>query len=224
MQSEAGHTPEGMRADAEVDLLGVLAYGELTAFNRLAADAWLAPTLSGRAALARMAAAEIGHFGRLVERLETIGVSPDEAMEPFVAPLDAFHESTLPGTWLEGLVKAYVFDGIAADFYSEIAGWLPVPTHDLVLDVLKDTGYAAFAVHEVTSAIGTDDRLGARLSLWSRRLLGEALSQAQHIAAERDALTELIITESGDLTGVGALFRRLTDAHSARMRTLGLSG
>ena len=47
-------------SSAVVDLLGVLAYAELTAFDRLAEDARLAPTLGGRAALARMAAAEIG--------------------------------------------------------------------------------------------------------------------------------------------------------------------
>lgn len=35
---------------AVVDLLGVLSYAELTAFDRLAEDARLAPTLDGRAA------------------------------------------------------------------------------------------------------------------------------------------------------------------------------
>src|SRR5919112_1291510 len=59
---------------AVVDLLGVLAYAELTAFDRLAEDARLAPTLAGRAALARMAAAEIGHHERLTARLRELGV------------------------------------------------------------------------------------------------------------------------------------------------------
>ena len=54
----AGHRPDR----ATVDLLGVLAYGELSAFDRLAEDARQAPTLAGRAALSTMAAAEIGHF------------------------------------------------------------------------------------------------------------------------------------------------------------------
>ena len=57
-------------SSAVVDLLGVLAYAELTAFDRLAEDARLAPTLAGRAALARMAAAEIAHHCRLTERLD----------------------------------------------------------------------------------------------------------------------------------------------------------
>ena len=42
---------------ATVDLLGVLAYGELTAFERPASDARLAPTIGDKHALATMAAA-----------------------------------------------------------------------------------------------------------------------------------------------------------------------
>ena len=74
---------------AVVDLLGALAYAELTAFDRLAEDARMAPTLTGRAALAKMAAAEIAHHGRLTERLGELGVDPSQAMAPFVPALDA---------------------------------------------------------------------------------------------------------------------------------------
>src|SRR5690348_13088370 len=129
---------------AVVDLLGGLAYAELTAFDRLAEDARLAPTLSGRAALARMAAAEIAHHGRLTDRLTELGADPQQAMVPFVSALDSFHEGTRPSTWLEGLVKAYVGDGLASDFYREIAGFLAEPDRTLVLDVLADTGHADF--------------------------------------------------------------------------------
>ena len=107
--------------EAVIDLLGGLAYGELTAFSRLAGDAELAPTLEGKAALARMAASEFGHYERIERRLRELGVEPREAMEPFVAAIDAFHDRTSPSTWLEGLVKAYVGDGIASDFYREIS-------------------------------------------------------------------------------------------------------
>jgi len=208
--------------DAVVDLLGVLAYAELMAFDRLAEDARLAPTVAGRAALARMAAAEIGHFDRLVARLRDLGADPEQAMAPFIAPLTAFHEQTAPSTWLEGLVKAYVGDGMAADFYREIAEFLDRPTRQLVLESLADSGQADFAVREVRAAIRTDPVVAGRLALWARRLVGEALSQAQHVAAEREALTELIIEGSG-LTGVLDLMKRITQAHSARMEALGLS-
>jgi hypothetical protein len=210
--------------NAVVDLLGVLAYAELTAFDRLAEDARLAPTLEGRGALARMAAAEIGHHVRLVERMTELGVDPAATMAPFVSALDAFHEGTRPKTWLEGLVKAYVGDGLATDFYREVAGFLPDPDRALVLEVLADTGHASFAVREVRAAIAADRRVAGRLALWGRRLVGEAMTQAQAVIAEHDGLADLIMSGTGDLSGVGPLIERITDAHTQRMATLGLRG
>jgi rubrerythrin len=208
---------------AVVDLLGVLAYAELTAFDRLAEDARLAPTLDGRAALARMAAAEIGHHVRLAERLTELGAEPSAAMAPFASALDTFHDSTRPKTWLEGLVKAYVGDGLATDFYREIAAFLPDPDKALVLEVLADTGHADFAVREVRGAIAADRKLSGRLSLWGRRLVGEAMSQSQAVIAEHDGLAELIIAGTGDLSGVARLIERITSAHTQRMKALGLN-
>jgi hypothetical protein len=210
-------------SSAVVDLLGALAYAELTAFDRLAEDARMAPTLSGRAALAKMAAAEIGHHGRLTERLAELGVDPAGAMAPFVPALDAFHETTRPSTWLEGLVKAYVGDGLATDFYREIAAFLPDPDRALVLEVLADTGHADFAVREVRAAITADRKVPGRLSLWGRRLVGEAMSQSQAVIAEHDGLAELIIAGTGDLSGVAQLIERITAAHTKRMKALGLN-
>ena len=63
---------------AVVDLLGVLAYGELTAFDRLAEDATLAPTLSGHAALAGMAAIALVRFAAIVWRLQLPVLTVDE--------------------------------------------------------------------------------------------------------------------------------------------------
>ena len=133
---------------ALIDLLAALAYGELSAFDRLAEDARMAPSLSGRAALAQMAAVEIGHYRLLAERLIALGASPEEAMAPFAPALERFHARTVPADWLEGLVKAYVGDGLAADFYREIADFVDPATRELILEVLADAGSAAFAVRE----------------------------------------------------------------------------
>jgi len=216
----------GYRA-AVLDLLGALAYGELSAFERLAEDAKLAPDLEAKAALAEMATAEFGHYRILHDRLAEVGADASEAMQPFRAPLDSFHRMTAPADWLEGLVKAYVGDAIAADFYREVAIRLDSDTRDLVLGVLADTGHAEFAVEHVRAAIEADPRVGGRLALWGRRLMGEALSQAQRVVAERDALSNLLIggvdLQGFDLVEVGKMFTRITEAHTKRMAVLGLA-
>lgn len=215
--------PEETYHTAVIELLGVLAYGTLVAFDRLADDARLAPDLARRALLSEMAAAELSHYRRLTGRLTELGADPEQAMTPFIAALDGFHDSTRPNDWLEGLVKVYVGDGIADDFYREVANFLDDADHQLVLDVLHDTRHAEFTVAEVRRAIQAKPQLAGRLALWARRLVGEAISQAQRVAAERDALTELLIAGSGDLAGIGALIKRLTNAHTDRMRELGLN-
>ena len=221
----ANFADAGYRA-AIVDLLAGLAYGELSAFERLAEDSTMAPTLADKAALAAMATAEFGHFQRLCERLVDVGADPFEAMRPFRQPIDAFHEHTAPADWLEGLVKAYVGDALAADFYREIAAYVDDDTRALVLETLADTGHAEFAVERVRRAIEERPAVAGRLALWGRRLVGEALSQAQRVAADRDALSALLAVSVGrpgmDLAAIGRMLARLTDAHSQRMAALGL--
>ncbi|MFC5998073.1 ferritin-like fold-containing protein [Quadrisphaera sp. GCM10027208] len=226
--------PDTERPDyttAVVDLLGALAYGEITAFTRMAEDAELAPTLLDKVKLGRMAVTEFGHFELLVDRLEQLGADPEAAMTPFAAAVDAFHERTAPSTWLEGLVKAYVGDGIATDFYREVSRYVDEETRALVETVLQDAGHADFVVTTVRSAIEADPRVAGRLALWGRRLVGEALSQAQRVAADREALAALLVgglagapTVAGaDLAEVGRMFTRLTERHTHRMRRLGLT-
>ncbi|WP_316526439.1 ferritin-like fold-containing protein [Kitasatospora brasiliensis] len=216
----------GYRA-AVLDLLGALAYGELSAFERLAEDAKLAPDLADKAALARMASAEFQHYQRLHDRLAEIGADPQEAMRPFVEPLELFHRMTAPSDWLEGLVKAYVGDAIATDFYREVAVRLDDDTREVILGAMSDTGHAQFAVDKVRQAIEADPRAGGRLALWGRRLMGEALSQAQRVVAERDALSNMLVggvqVQGFDLVEVGKMFNRITEAHTKRMAALGLA-
>ena len=143
--------------------------------------------------------------------------------------MDSFHERTRPSTWLEGLVKAYVGDGIATDFYREIAAYVDPSTQALVHDAMQDVGQADFVVTVVREARKADPRVAGRLALWGRRLVGEALSQAQQVAVERDALASLLVggvgtgRPSADLAELGRMFARLTDEHTRRMERLGLS-
>ena len=212
---------------AVVDLLGAVAYGELSAFERLVDDAKLAPSVRDKVEMGAMASLEFGHVARLHDRIRELGTDPFDAMSPFQAAIDLFHEHTAPSDWYEGLVKAYVGDGMAADFYREIAAYLDADTRDLIIASLEDTGQADFAVRHIRQAIEDDPKLSGRLALWGRRLMGEALTQAQRVAAERDALTALLaggIDRPGlDLAAIGRMFTRITERHNERMAELGLS-
>jgi tRNA-(MS[2]IO[6]A)-hydroxylase (MiaE)-like len=213
--------------DAVADLLGALAYGELIAFTRLAGDSELAPSQPLKASVAGLAVAEFRHYEMLVGRLTEMGIDAESAMAPFITAIDSFHERTKPSTWLEGLVKAYVGDGIATDFYREISAYVDPSTQALVHDAMQDVGQAEFVVKVVREAIAADQRVAGRLALWGRRLVGEALSQAQQVAVERDALASLMVgginRPGADLAELGRMFARLTDEHTRRMGRLGLA-
>ena len=222
--AEAYTDPEYRQA--VVDMLGAIAYGEISAFDRLSEDARMAPTLLDKVAMARMATTEFRHLELLAERLTELGADPYDAMAPFTRALDEWHERTTPADWYESLIKAYVGDGMAADFYREIAAYLDARTRDLIVASLEDAGQTEFVVDRVRSAIAADPKLSGRLALWGRRLMGEALTQAQRVAAERDALSALLaggVDRPGlDLAAIGRMFTRITERHAERMSDLGL--
>jgi hypothetical protein len=212
---------------AVVDLLGAISYGEISAFERLAEDARMAPSLEDKMAIATMASAEFGRVAALHARIRELGSDPFAAMSPFREAIELFHEHTAPSDWFESLIKAYVGDGMAIDFYREIAAFLDTATRDLVIASLEDSEHAGFVVERVRTAITADPRLAGRLALWGRRLMGEALTQAQRVAAERDALSALLaggVDRPGlDLAAIGRMFTRITERHAERMAELGLS-
>jgi len=231
---------------AVIDLLGLLAYGELEAFERLAADSALAPTIDDMGALAGHAAAEQRHYELLRNRIVELGADPSAAMAPFVAPINEFHARTVPSDWLERLVKAVVGDGIGADFYREISRFVDADTRAIINQVMSDTGHSDYAMAKVRAAVQADPAVAGRLALWARRLLGEAVTQAQHVIAERESLDALFMPSATaasaaataatasaastapaaatlDLAEIKNVIERLTDKHYQRMFALGLA-
>lgn len=203
-------------------LFALLAYGEVAAFYRLTDEARMAPNLRGRINMASMAAAEMGHYELLRDALQRRGVDVVPAMSGYAGALENYHRLTTPSTWMEALVKTYVGDALAADFYLEIADALPDEVAEVVRGVLSETGHSQFVVAEVRAAVTASAQQRARLTLWSRRLLGEAITQAQHVLAEHDELVDLVVSGTEGLTQLAEFFDRLQRTHSDRMRELGL--
>lgn len=212
--------------ESVIDLLAMLAYGEVLAFDRMAVDARLAPDLRRRALLSEAAGAEIAHYRRLVDRLEELGTDPEQAMAPFAGALEAYHDLTRPRDWPEAVVKAYVGDRLTDDFVRTVAGVLGRRDRELVSEVVQEGRYQRLAADELR-ALTADEQARSRLSMWARRLVGEAMAQAMRIATERPALTALVVAVNGDANGdqsaVQLLLRRLAQAHTQRMSEVGLN-
>ena len=205
------------------ELFAVLAYGEIAAFYRLTDEARMAPDLRGRISMASMAAAEMQHYELLRDALEGRGVDAVAAMSKYVSALENYHRLTMPSTWLEALVKTYVGDALAADLYLEIADGLPDDIADVVRAALSETGHSQFVIAEVRAAVTSSGKQRSRLALWSRRLFGEAITQAQYLLADHDELVDLVVSGAGSLGQLSAFFDRLQQTHDRRMRELGLS-
>lgn len=203
-------------------LFALLAYGEVAAFYRLTDEARMAPNLAGRINMASMAAAEMNHYELLRDALAKRGVDIVSAMTKYASALENYHRLTMPSTWLEALVKTYIGDALAADFYLEIADALPGDTANVVRAVLSETGHSQFVVAEVKAAVTASDKQRHRLALWSRRLLGEAITQAQFVLAEHDELVDLVVSSGEGLGRLAEFFERLQNTHNARVRELGL--
>lgn len=230
-------TSPGVRTEADladpayrqglVALLGVLAYGELVGFLTIAQEAGFAPSSRDKATLAHVATQEFGHYERLAARIGDLGADVHQAMAPFTRAVDDWHRRATPTDWLEALMKVYAGNSIANDFYREVSDLVDPQTRELMREALEDSSQVEFAAGELRRAIASDKKVAGRLALWGRRLIGEALSQAQRVAADNDDLMGLLVdTGSGyglDLGGWMHMFTRLTDAHTARMEALGLS-
>jgi tRNA-(MS[2]IO[6]A)-hydroxylase (MiaE)-like len=205
------------------ELFAVLAYGEVAAFYRLTDEAKMAPDLRGRISMASMAAAEMGHYELLHDALQSRGVDVVSAISKYASALDSYHRLTTPSTWLEALVKTYVGDSLAADLYLQIADGLPDEVADVVRATMAETGHSQFVVAEVRAAVTKSARQRSRLVLWSRRLLGEAITQAQYVLAEHDELVDLVVSKTDGLAQLTGFFDRLQRTHDDRMRDLGLA-
>ena len=203
-----------------IALLGLVAYGELSAFSQLAADAQRAPDLGGRAELATLAAVEMDHYVRVRDHLASRGVDVLDAMGPFVARVDALMRNVGPRDWPEALVATALGRGLVTDLQAEALEGLTGDEADLVRDVIAETGHGVFVearIHEVCR----DTQVHARLSMWARRLLGEALAAVVAAFEEHPGLAAVVEGTSGS-EARAAVLKRLKSQHNKRVAKLGL--
>lgn len=209
--------------DGSTALLGLVAYGELSAFSQLAADAQRAPDLAGRAELATLAAVEMDHFVRVRDHLAARGVDVLDAMAPFVTRVDALLRSVGARDWPEALVATALGRGLVTDLQTEALEGLHGDAADLVREVIPATGHSAFVEARIRE-VCADRQVHARLAMWARRLLGEALAAVVAAFEAHPGLAAVV--EGGadaDTAARAAVLKRLKSQHNKRVAALGLS-
>lgn len=195
--------------------LGQLAYLSLVLFENLGRGAAVAPTVSGKSRMGRVAAEVLEIHEAVLTELESRRLDPSEAMQPYRAKLDDFQRRTQGDDWHEVLITCYLTSGFLLDFYAGLAAGLPGGLADRISALLSDDDAEDLLVEELREAIDGNPRLASRLAMWGRRLVGDTMLVAR-AALDIDRRTD------GE-ERVEPIFTELIAAHTRRMDALGLT-
>ena len=203
------------REEHNAKLLGLVAFSRITAYARLARDVSQTTNFADQLALARLGGSFVKAIDDLEEFASKKGFDLTELSQPYVGFFDDMEARTRPRDWWERMVKSYVFVGILSDletFAGRVLGGEAVE----VLGVSAANTHVEMVRSRLKPAISEDPSLGARLSMWGRRVGGEAFAGVKNLITAHPDLQ----SEEGDLE---TLLAEISKLHSRRMEDLGLT-
>ena len=196
--------------------LGQAAYLQLSFFEALSGAVTAAPSTAAKEVVSQAAGIVLARHQALCAEIEKLGLTPAEAMEPFVASIDSFQSRTRGNDWAESLLAYYVESGILDDGFISIAEGFERSQSERITQILGDDDAIDLVASLLMAKIGENPRLSSRLALYGRRLVGDvlllsrsALDLPQNTAPD-DARLEPVLTE-------------LIADHTRRMDDLGLT-
>lgn len=197
------------------EYLARAAYVQLAVFELAAGAAAAAHPTEAKARLGAAAGVALDRHRALVDLLESRGVDPVAAMDRYRPAVDRFVRLTAGQDWVEAALTCHLAGGFLDDLFVALARGLPKDLAATVLERFADRADAGY-LELFTRAMDDSPRLAARLALWGRRLLGDALLVA------RDALA---FTEDhrSDEARIEPAFSELVANHTRRMDALGLA-
>ena len=202
-------------------LLGRIAYLKLALFESASAVAGRATDLADREAITRVAAVVLEQHTELSSMIEARGIASAAAMHPFTADIDRYRRRLADSGWHESVLTLHLSAGLLDGFFACLAGGLPPHEGKTVAAILeRDIGHDAL-VAVLQTGLAADARLGSRLALWGRRLVGDTLLVARSALADvRDASGQPASTEE---RRIEPIMNDLIAAHTRRMDRLGLT-
>ncbi len=198
----------------ELDVyLGQAAYLQLSMYETMGRAGAAAPTLSGRLVTGVLATTALERHRTIVAEIERNGQDPAELMAPHREAIDRFLERTSGADWYESMLTGYVTAGILNDLFDDLLRSLPIDVRQRLRTVF-DAREEAAVVEELTAHIEADPRVGSRLAMWGRRLVGDTLLVARSALASH---------AREDQSRLEPVWTELIAAHSRRMDALGLT-
>ena len=193
MPDHTADRPADGAAGAPLAAAAYAALAELERVNELTASA---PDLGERMAVADAAARRYAVYRAALAKL---GVeAPDEAMVQVRGPIDDARRRTRTAEWWEGVAAASLSASLSDDLFASLTG----EDGDKAADAAP-----SWADRRLDEAVRSDPVLAARLSLWSRRLVGEAIVLAREFGGDQ----------------YPEIAAQLAIEHARRMAALGLS-
>jgi tRNA-(MS[2]IO[6]A)-hydroxylase (MiaE)-like len=196
--------------------LGKAAYLQLAIFENLSRVVRAAPSTEAKSALSQVAGLALTKHQGLVAEMERHGADAASTMQPFVAEIDKFQRMTEGNDWFESVTSCYLTAGFLDDFLVRLSAGLPGAAGTRIAAILEADSGDAVIVAELLNAIENNPRLGARLAMWGRRLVGDTMLLARWTLRPTD-------NHDSDEARIEPVFTELIAAHTRRMDALGLT-
>jgi hypothetical protein len=199
-----------------VSYLGQVAYFELAVFESLTRAISSAPDLGAKEGLTAAAGEVLAKHQGVVAELRALGVDPATAMEPFASAIDQFEKLSHGRDWYEMLLGIYLTAGFLDDFFIRLLAGLPTDIGKRLEVLLEPDRSAEVIVAQLRAGIDQDEKLGSRLALWGRRLVGDTQLVARSALQKSGNVAD-------DEERIEPVFTDLIAAHTRRMDGLGLT-
>lgn len=210
---------------ATVELLGVLAYGQLRSFAAMAAAVRFAPDARAADRIAGFAAAEHAAYRLLHDRLAALTDLPTAAMDRQKGLFDRYFARAPLDDWFGAMVFFAFGIPLARDFLRTVVPMLDAESGDVVLRGLEDRADVEAAALALLRSELVDEDVRERARRLIADLLGQALASFQQAAGDSDALAVLLRVDGEDDDAAGEVRRLamgLLTAHRGRLVELGL--
>lgn len=211
------------RTLATVELLGVLAYGQLRAFAAMSSAVRFAPDARAADRIATFAGREHDAYRVLHDHLASLTDLATAAMDRQKGLFDRFFARAPLEDWFGAMVFFAFGIPLARDFMRAVVPLLDPASGDVVLRTLQDRAEVEGAAVALLRSELTSDVARERARGIVADLLGQALTSFQQAAGDTDALSVLLGADddAADVE-VRQLAMDLLTAHRGRLVALGL--